>query len=187
MNASMMKFASSLVLLFAATACSGTAGSASDTTKSVTPAGAPANDAAIRAVIDSADQKFSAAFKAGDAATAASFYEENATSMPPNMEPETGRAAIEKGYADLFKQIGTVSDFSGQAKDVDAYGDHVVEIGSYSMTFTPTGAKEPVKDHGSYVNYWRKQADGSWKIHRDANVSAMPMPNMSPPAAGKKK
>jgi uncharacterized protein (TIGR02246 family) len=149
--------------------------------------GGPTNDPATRQAIDSMDQKFSAAFKSGDATTAASFYEDNATSMPPNMEAETGKAAIEKGYTELFKSIGKVSDFTAQAKDVDIYGDHAIEIGSYAMTFTPAGAKEPVKDHGSYVNYWRKQADGSWKIHRDAIVSANPMPNMGPPPAPAKK
>lgn len=176
-----------VALLLVAAACSGNTGSATDTTKAPPGASAPANDVAARAVIDSADRKFETAFKAGDAATAASFYEENATSMPPNLEPETGRAAIEKGYADLFKQLGKVDDFSVQIKDLDAYGDHAIEIGSYAMTFTPTGVKEPMKDHGSYVNYWRKQPDGSWKLHRDAIVSAMPMPNMGPSTAAKKK
>jgi uncharacterized protein (TIGR02246 family) len=182
-----MKLTSTLALLVVASACSGTAGSANDTSKTVTPAGAPANDAATRAAIDSADQKFSAAFKAGDAATAASFYEDNATSMAPNMEAATGRAAIEKGYADNFKQIGKVNDFSGKATDVDIYPDHVIEVGTYDMSFTPAGAKDAMKDHGGYINYWRKQADGSWKIHRDAIVSAMPLPNMGPPAAPAKK
>jgi uncharacterized protein (TIGR02246 family) len=182
----MLKSVSAVALLLVAAACSGTAGTAGDTTKA--PAAAtPANDPAVRAVIDSADRKFETAFKAGDAAAAASFYEESATSMPPNMEPESGRAAIEKGYADLFKTLGKVSDFSAQSKDVDVYGDHAIEIGSYSMTFTPSGAKEAVKDHGSYVNYWRKQPDGSWKLHRDAIVSANPMPNMGPPPGATKK
>jgi uncharacterized protein (TIGR02246 family) len=184
MDARTLKSVSTVALLLVAAACGGNTGSATDTTKAPT---APANDAAIRAVIDSADRKFETAFKAGDAATAASFYEESATSMPPNLEPETGRAAIEKGYADLFKNVGKVSDFSVQVKDVDIYGDHAIEIGSYSMTFTPSGAKEPVKDHGSYVNYWRKQPDGSWKLHRDAIVSANPLPNMGPPPAATKK
>ena len=182
-----MRLTLTLALMFIASACSGSAGSANDTAKTVTPTGAPANDAAVRAAIDSVDRKFEVAFKSGDAAAVAADYEENATSMPPNMEPETGRAAIQKGYADLFKQIGKVNDFTANAKDVDAFGDHIIEIGSYQMSFTPQGAKEPMKDHGSYINYWRKQPDGSWKIHRDAVVSAEPLPNMTPPAAGKKK
>jgi uncharacterized protein (TIGR02246 family) len=186
MDARTLKSVSAVALLLVAAACSGNAGTAGDTTKAPTAA-APANDPAVRAAIDSADRKFETAFKAGDAPTAASFYEDNATSMPPNMEPETGRAAIEKGYADLFKNVGKVSDFSIQVKDVDTYGDHAIEIGSYAMTFMPAGAKEAVKDHGSYVNYWRKQPDGSWKLHRDAIVSAMPMPNMGPPPGATKK
>jgi len=187
MDARTLKPVSAVALLVVAAACSGNTGSATDTTKAPPAAASPANDAAVRAVIDSADRKFEAAFKAGDATTAASFYEENATSMPPNLEPENGRAAIEKGYADLFKSVGKVGDFSVQIRDLDAYGDHAIEIGSYAMTFTPTGAKEPMKDHGSYINYWRKQPDGSWKLHRDAIVSAMPLPNMGPPSPTKKK
>jgi uncharacterized protein (TIGR02246 family) len=181
----MLKTTVTLGLFLIAAACTGNTGATGDASKGAA-ASAPANDPAVRAAIDSADRKFEIAFKTGDAATAASFYEQDATSMPPNAEPESGRAAIEKGYADLFKNVGKVSDFTSQTKDVDMYGDHVIQIGTYAMTFTPTGAKEPVKDHGSYINYWRKQADGSWKIHRDAIVSANPLPNMAPPSAAKK-
>ena len=188
MDARSLKLMSALAVSMVVAACSTSEHLATDTTKAPPGAATPANDAQVRAMIDSADRKFETAFKAGDAATAASFYEENATSMPPNMEPETGRAAIEKGYADLFKSVGKVGDFTAQVKDVDVYGDHAIEIGSYAMTFTPAGAKEAMKDHGSYINYWRKQPDGSWKLHRDAIVSAMPMPGAGPaPAATKKK
>lgn len=185
MDAKTLKIASVLASLLVAVGCSGNSGGTTDTTKGATQAGALANDAAVRQAIDSADKAFVTAIKNGDVAAAASFYEENATSMPPNMEPETGRAAIEKGYTGLLQMTGKISEFSVQIKDLDVLGDHAIEVGSYDMTFTPTGAKAPVKDHGSYVNYWRKQADGSWKIHRDAIVSAVPLPNTAPPEAKK--
>lgn len=188
MSARMLKATTMLGGLLIAAACSGNKGAATaDTASGTVAAGTPANDAAVRQMIDSADRKFETAMKSGDAATAASFYEENATSAPPNMEPETGRAAIEKGYGDMLKMTGKITDFSTHVKDVDAYADHAIEIGSYEMAFTPAGAKEPVKDHGTYFNYWRKQSDGSWKIHRDAIVSAMPMPTGAPPATPAKK
>jgi uncharacterized protein (TIGR02246 family) len=186
MNARMLKAVPMLALLLVAASCAGSAGSAGDTTKAP-PAAGPANNPAVRAAIDSADQKFTAVFKAGDAAGAAAFYEDDATSMAPNTEAATGRAAIEKAYADTFKQLGKVNDFSATAKDVDIYPDHVVEVGTYEFSFTPTGAKEPMKDHGGYINFWRKQADGSWKIHREAIVSASPLPGMTPPAGAAKK
>ena len=156
-------------------------GGVADTSRSaatVTQAGDPA----VRSAIQAADSQFFAAFKAGDAKGAAAVYEQDAVSMPPNEEPESGRDAIEKGFGGLFQQTGKILDVSGVTRDLDIYGDHAVEVGSYSMSFQPAGAKEPVKDHGSYINYWRKQADGSWRIHRDAVVSAMPMPMPGAPA-----
>ena len=185
MFAQTLKSASVLASLLIAVACSGNNGATADTTKGATQAGSVANDAAVRQAIDSADKAFVTAIKNGDVAAAASFYEENATSMPPNMEPETGRAAIEKGYAGLLQMTGKITEFTAQIKDLDVFSDHAIEIGSYDMTFTPAGAKAPAKDHGSYLNYWRKQADGSWKIHRDAIVSAVPLPNTAPPQAKK--
>jgi len=186
MDANRLSAACTLVGALLAGACSAGAGK-SDTAKgSAIQAGSVANDPAVRQAIDSADQKFAAAMKSSDAATAASFYEDNATSMPPNMEAETGRAAIEKGFTQLFKDVGKINDFTAETKDFDAYGDHIIEVGSYNMSFTPPGAKAPMKDHGTFINYWRKQPDGSWKIHRDAIVSATPMPN-APPAGPMKK
>src|ERR1041385_9545047 len=79
MDARSLKLMSALAVSLAVAACSGSTGSATDTTKAPPGAATPANDAAVRAMIDSADRKFEAAFKAGDAAAAASFYEENAT------------------------------------------------------------------------------------------------------------
>src|SRR5207248_10336687 len=121
------------------------------------------------------DRQFEQAFKNGDAAASAAPYEETAVSMPPNQELENGKAAIEKGFTELFKATGKITEFSSQQRDLDVYGDHAIEVGSYAMTFQPAGAKEPVKDHGSFINIWRKQPDGSWKIHRDAIASATPM------------
>src|SRR4029079_3963619 len=129
---------------------------------------------------------YMAAFKAADAATAASFYEQDAMSMAPNSEASVGRAGIEKGLAEAFKGMGKINDFTAETKEADIYPDHAIEVGTYEMSITPPGAKAPVKDHGSFMNYWRKQADGSWKVHRDAIVSASPSASMAPGAAAKK-
>ena len=164
------------VLAFAI-GCSTNAGS--DASKAA--ASGSTNDPAVRKTIESADSAFSVAFKNLDAAGAASFYAEDAVSRPPNAEAMSGRAAIEKGYGEFFKTLGKVVDFTASAKDVDIYADHVVEFGEYSMSFQPAGAKEAVKDHGGYINYWKKQSDGSWKISRDAIVSSVPPQGPPPP------
>ena len=166
MNVRTLKVISGLGVLLAAAACAEDKDATADASKGAMAASGPVNDPAVRAALDSMNRQFVVAFKAGDAATAASFYE--------------------KGFADTFKGMGKVNDFTAQTKDIDIYPDHAIEIGTYEMSITPPGAKAPVKDHGSFINYWRKQSDGSWKIHRDAIVSANPMPGMAPPTAPKK-
>src|SRR3954447_19854792 len=129
MDAKRLSAVCTLVVALLAGACS--AGAAkSDTAKgSAMQAGSVANDPGARQAIDSADRRFEVAMKNSDAATAASFYEDNATSMPPNMEPETGRASIEKGFTEMFKGVGKINDFTAETKDFDAYGDHIIEVG----------------------------------------------------------
>lgn len=182
MLANVLKSVPAVAVLAFVAACA--ANSGSDTSK--TAAAGPTNDPAVRKAIESADSAFSVAFKNLDAAGAASFYAEDAVSRPPNAEPMVGKAAIEKGYGDVFKSLGKVLDFTASAKDVDTYADHVVEIGEYKMSFQPAGAKEAMPDHGGYMNYWKKQSDGSWKIARDLIVSANPLPTQGPPAPAKK-
>ena len=170
--------------LFATAGCRGP-GATADSTKSASSA--PVDDAAVRKTIAAADSQFVVAFNKGDATTAASFYTDDAVSRPPNSEPASGKAAIEQTYGGMFKSLGTVSDFKIEQKDLDIFADHAIEIGSYSFSFTPAGAKAAMKDHGSYLNYWKKQSDGSWKIYRDVIVSSEPMPGQGPPPPPTKK
>ena len=161
-------------------------GAAADSSKAAM-SGAPVDEGAVRKSIATMDSQFTVAFNNGDAKTAASFYTDDAVSRPPNAEPQSGRPAIEQGMGGMFKGLGKVSDFKLEQKDLDVFADHAIEIGSYSFNFTPPGAKAAMKDHGSYLNYWRKQSDGSWKIYRDAIVSSEPMPGQGPPPPAPKK
>ena len=183
MNARMLM---GLCAVLAVTAgCKGM-GSAADSTKSAGTS-APVDEGAVRKAIASADSQFVVAFNKGDAATAASFYTDDAVSRPPNQEPESGKAAIEQGFGGMFKSVGKVTDFKIDQKDLDVFADRAVETGSYSFSFTPAGAKAAMKDHGSYLNYWKKQPDGSWKIYRDVIVSSEPIPGQGPPPPAPKK
>ena len=170
-------------VLFATTGCKA-AGTPADSNSA---SSAPVDEAAVRKAVAAADSGFTVAFNKGDATAAASYYSDDAVSRPPNSEPESGKAAIEQGMSGMFKGLGKVSDFKLEQKDLDVFADHAVEIGSYSFSFTPPGAKAAMKDHGSYLNYWKKQADGSWKIYRDVIVSSEPLPGQVPPPAPTKK
>ncbi|HWJ12792.1 MAG TPA: SgcJ/EcaC family oxidoreductase [Gemmatimonadaceae bacterium] len=173
------------VALVVTAGCKAPGAAAGDSAKPAA-ASAPVDEAAVRKAVAAADSEFAVAFNAGDAAKAASFYTDDAVSRPPNAEPQSGKAAIEQGLGGMFKGLGKVNDFKLEQKDLDVFADHAIEIGSYSFSFTPAGAKAAMKDHGSYVNYWKKQADGSWKIYRDAIVSSEPLPGQAPTPPTKK-
>ena len=50
--------------------------------------------------------------------------------------------------------------------DVGRSGDIAYEVGKVSLTIQPVG-KEPTTSAAKYVVVWKRQPDGSWKLHRD--------------------
>ncbi len=59
--------------------------------------------------------------------------------------------------------------------DVGGSGDTAYEIGKYSLTIQAEG-QAAMADSGKYVVVWKRQADGTWKLHVDIWNSSMPLP-----------
>jgi ketosteroid isomerase-like protein len=112
----------------------------------------------------------------------AALYAEDATRLPPNQAAVQGRAAIQM-WGEVFPPF---SDFQLQILELEGRGDLAYCRGTYSMTVAPAGAA-PIEDRGKYMDIWRKQADGSWKILRDVWNSDLPLPAPEKPAAPAKK
>lgn len=136
---------------------------------------APGTDVqAVRAAIEQVNQQFVEAFKAGDVATMASLYAEDAVVLAPGEEMVHGRAAIQESMAAQLPP--GVQEFSLATMHVGAEGSLAYEVGTYSLTFQPEG-QPSVSDAGKYVVVWERQADGSWKLKADIwNSNAPPMP-----------
>ncbi len=121
--------------------------------------------AAVRRAIDSANAALTDAFSKGDAMALAAHYESDGAIMMPNGPAWKGRAAIEENGKGMFGEIA-LSDMKLTTEDVVVSGDLAVETGTYALKVTEKGGKA-VPDNGKYIVVWRRQADGSWKIHRD--------------------
>ncbi len=135
--------------------------------------GAP-DPAVLRSAIDAQNAKFAAAFNRGDAAGVAAIYAENARSMPPNSEAVQGRKAIRKSNEEDLKM--GLTDLTLSTISVESAGSNTAyEIGTYTMR-VPVPGKTDMKDLGKYMAVWKKQADGSWKIHSDIWNSNLPLP-----------
>jgi uncharacterized protein (TIGR02246 family) len=128
-----------------------------------------------KAAIRQDAESFSKAVNAKDWTTASARYVDDANLAPPNGSAVQGRAQIQKWMSDF----PPVSEFKVELVDVDGRGDLAYVRGNYSMTVMPPGGAA-TKDQGKYVEIWRKQADGTWKIKWDIFNSDVPMPGESP-------
>ncbi|MEI7898195.1 MAG: DUF4440 domain-containing protein [bacterium] len=95
------------------------------------------------------------------------YYTEDAMILYPNTDAVKGREAILAAFSTLGTDINvtpTILDISG--KDDLAY-----VVGTVKME---TNAKVEL-DHGKYIEIWKKQADGKWKVVYDIFNSSVPL------------
>ena len=100
------------------------------------------------------------------------YYAPDAIVMPPNEEVVRGRDAI----ASWFENFPPFEDLQFNQVEFDGAGDIAYLYGTYSMIVTLPDAEEPVSDRGKYIEIWRRQEDGSWKIMLDIFNSDLPLP-----------
>ena len=110
------------------------------------------------------------------------YYAEDAVVLPPNGPSVQGWAEM----GSWFASAPSISDFKPEIIEVDGRGDLAYVRGKYSMMITLPGASEPVKDTGKYIEIWRKQTDGSWRVIRDIFNSDLPLPAPEVKAGEKK-
>ncbi len=101
-----------------------------------------------RTHIDEAMVKFVAAFNAGDGATVANLYSEDAALFPPGGERVDGRPAIQTFWQGA---IDSGSDVAG-------------EVGVFILSVP--GDSGVAKVAGKYIVIW-KRFGHTWKLHRD--------------------
>ena len=127
---------------------------------------------ADRAAIEATTKAFIEGVNAKDWAAVAATYTEDAVIMPPNGPAVAGRANVQ-AFLEAFPPI---SDFNFEIIKVEGLGDMAYVRGTYTMTITPEGGY-PITDSGKYIEIRKKQADGSWLLHRDIFNSNVPLPH----------
>jgi len=118
----------------------------------------------LKARIDANNAAWAAAANRGDAAAVAAMYTENATMLPPGMDIQRGRAAIEKTVAGIGGS--GIRNITLTAIDVSQVGpDTAREIGRVTAE-VPGPRKRLVPLQGKYVVIWKLVA-GQWLLDVD--------------------
>lgn len=123
------------------------------------------------AEVDALNAAFVQGLEQGDAAAMAAVYEPDGRLLPPNTEPQQGRAAIEA----FWKAVMDSGIHGGllETQTLDERDDLAVEVGQYTLR-TAAGGGGEVADVGKYVVVHRRQPDGSWRYAVDIFNSNRP-------------
>ena len=130
--------------------------------------------AMARKAIESQDVVFAAAFGRADAAGIAALYMEDATLMPPKGDIIKGKQGVEAFWKGGFE--AGLKDVTLTTVDVGGSGDTAYEVGKYALKIQPAG-QDAMSDAGKYLVIWKRQADGTWKVHVDMWNTSMPLPS----------
>ena len=94
--------------------------------------------------------------------------------MIPLMKLMTGREAIRAGLKEEFSDPNSHLEFQPEKIEVAKSEDMAYSEGTYAYTSTDPKTKKAVIEHGNYVEVYKKQGDGSWKVAADIATQEIP-------------
>ena len=141
------------------------------------PAGPEVDVAAEEAAIRKADIAWAKTGEMKDLEAQMEFYTDDPIPimMPPNGPKAVGKEAILEAFRPMYDRPDLAVTWRPGKVEVARSGDIGYVLGTYEMTMNdPEG--NPRTDKGKYIELWKKQADGSWKVAADIFNSDLPAP-----------
>ena len=131
--------------------------------------------AQIEAAVGQVHEAYVAARNAGNAASVAALYTDDAVVMPPNLPEVKGKEAIQlfyQAYIDKFSYEIVAPQVEAAASGNWAFGR-----GTYAVKVTPKAGGKATDDSGRYLLILTRQTEGPWKIARHIWSSDRPLPS----------
>jgi len=120
------------------------------------------DERAIRALVDD----WMAATRSGDVATVLGLMTDDAVFMVPGREP-FGKEVFAAASGDMR---GAEIDGNSDIVELAILGDWAWMRARITMSMTPPGGAAPMRRSGYTLTILRKEADGKWRLARDANL-----------------
>jgi len=144
------------------------------------PAGPTFTDADKAAIMEQRGGMI-AGWNAGDADQAAAVYADDAILMFANQPAVNGKLAI----LEAIRAFPPVSEATFHGEEFLAEGNVAVIRGSVSLMMMLPGASAAVADTSKFIEVWRRQADGTWKLQWDIANTDRPAEAFVPPGPAK--
>ena len=142
----------------------------------------PDTRAADESAIRDLDAQWSKTAAAHDLDGTVAYYTDDAVVLAPNAPIAKDRAAIRAIWAPMCAADASISWDATQV-EVARSGDLGYSTGTYQVTMKDEQGK-PVADRGKFLEVWKKQADGKWKVAADVFNTDLPLP--APPETKRK-
>jgi ketosteroid isomerase-like protein len=138
------QFVASLTNVFLVTGLAGCGEVQAPPSSATSTAASGVDLAAMRKAIEEKNALFTRAHVTGDQALIDAMFTEDAKSLPPESEPEIGRAAISKLTADYI--ACGVAEFSEESTDLYGNEELLIDQGNYVMVY----GKDKTTGKGKY-------------------------------------
>jgi ketosteroid isomerase-like protein len=123
----------------------------------------PALDSA-RAGIEKALAAHITADLKGDALAGAAVFDDAGIMIEDGKPPIIGRAALDSSEVENFK-IFKVSELAHTIDGLSLQGDKAFQLGTVKGKFIMNADNFVMDVNSKYMATWKKQKDGSWRIH----------------------
>ena len=125
---------------------------------------APLSTTEAKEIILDLHKVYEGAVAAKDLTTIMTMYEVGAVYLPIQHEILEGKAQVKKAWERTFKL--DLAGFDLELISVESSGEFLFEVGrTHSIFNTPNGQ---MPGEFKYLNVWRKQPDGQYRIYRAA-------------------
>jgi ketosteroid isomerase-like protein len=118
----------------------------------------------MKSFITKTNQEMMDLIKSGNYNALDKYYDAEAVSLPNYRAKEIGYKLILNN--NLGRQKGGYEILDGKKTTTELIvgQDMMVDIGTYTLTATFPGLSEPKVDNGKYLNVWKKNKEGVWKL-----------------------
>ena len=110
-------------------------------------------------------REYVAGYNAGDLPRVMALWTDDAVVMPAGEPPVVGKKAVEEWKGVYFNRYSF--DLSSTSDELQVGGDWAFNRGAYRVTMTPKDGSAPIREAGKFIQIFRRQPDGSWKVARD--------------------
>jgi ketosteroid isomerase-like protein len=121
-------------------------------------------NAEMKALLGKMNNEMIELAKAGRFEAMGRYYDQNAVSLPNYRVMEVGYNLILNNNLGRKKGGYQIVDGQKTTLQLSVGKDMMVDIGSYSLTVNFPGLTQPKVDAGKYMNVWRKDNEGNWRI-----------------------